>query len=197
MSNRCSQVLERASRYALLAVSAIGLRQRDPGAVVNGALSFVGTYLPSIVERRFGVELRPWQRVYVAAAMVNHSVGMLGPYDDVWWWDHLTHTHSATLLGGVVFAVARRRGRDPGPRVVAVVVCAGVLWEVAEYAIHATARRLGVEPVLVTYGRSDTLFDLLFDLVGALLVVVLGDYLLDNLAEPSERPAGSGSRTAG
>ncbi|MFC6718052.1 hypothetical protein ACFQGT_10480 [Natrialbaceae archaeon GCM10025810] len=176
------RALERGIRYALLAVFVVGFRRRDPGAVVNAVVAGMGTYLPDLVERAYGVEVRPWQRAYVQAAMITHAVGMLGPYDEVWWWDHLTHAHSSSILGGAVFAISRRRGRDPRPRVVAAVACLGLLWEVVEYGIHVAASRLGVEPILVSYGRRDTVLDLCFDLVGAVLVLAFGDRVLDDMA---------------
>ncbi|NHN49141.1 hypothetical protein G9464_16295 [Halostella sp. JP-L12] len=168
-------------RCAILGVFLAGLRRRNPGAVVNAALSFAATYLPGLAERWYGVEFRPWQRLYVESAMVTHAAGMLGLYDDVWWWDHLTHAHSATLLGGTVFAAARRNGRDPRPRVLAAVVTLGLAWELLEYGIHAVAERVGLEPILVHYGATDTLLDLVFDLVGALLVLAFGDRVLGNV----------------
>jgi hypothetical protein len=172
---------ERGVRYGIVAVFVVGIRRRNLGAVVNALLALVLSFLPGVTERIFDVEFRPWQRLYTATALLNHAVGMLGPYEEVWWWDHLTHTHSASVLGGLVHTFARRRGRDPRPRVLAVVVGLGVLWELVEYVIHATFRRVGLEPILVPYGRRDTVFDLLFDLVGALLVLAFGDRLLDNL----------------
>ncbi len=177
---------ERGIRYGIVAVLIVGVRRRDPGAVANAVFAFLATYLPGAVETVFDVELAPWQRVYVESAMLTHAVGMLGPYDDVWWWDHLTHAHSATVFGGVVHAAARRRGRDPRPRVLAVVVGAGALWELMEYVVHAVANRLGVEPLLVHYGKRDTLLDIVYDVVGAFLVLAFGDCLLGNLIEGPE-----------
>ncbi|MBZ6495264.1 hypothetical protein [Natrinema longum] len=178
------QTAERGVRCALVAVFVAGVRRRDPGAIVNAVVAFAATYVPRIVERVYGLEFRPWQRAYAAVAMLTHAIGMLGPYDDVWWWDHLTHAHSATLVGSAAFVAARRRGDDPRPRVVAVVAVAGLCWELLEYAIHAIANRLGLEPVLVTYGKTDTALDLLFNLVGAVLVLLLGDYALENVVRP-------------
>ena len=171
---------ERGIKYALLGVAVLGVRRRSPGAVANAVLALAATYLPGVLERRYDVAFRPWQRAYADAAMLTHAVGMLGPYEDVWWWDHLTHTHSATLLAGIVHVATRRRGRDPRPRVIAVVVSVGLGWELMEHAIHWVARRLGFEPLLVPYGRTDTFFDLVFDLLGALLVLTFGDTLLRN-----------------
>ena len=180
VNNRTSvdRDVERGIRYALVGVFVAGVRDRNPGAVVNAAAALAATFLPDLFERRYDVEFRPWQRVYTQAAMLTHAVGMLGPYEETWWWDHLTHTHSATLLAGLVHAVSRRRGHDPRPRVLGAVVGVGVLWELMEYVIHAVAEHLGFDPVLVPYGRTDTMLDLVFDLVGALVVVAFGDRLL-------------------
>jgi hypothetical protein len=172
---------ERGVRYGILAVLLVGVRRRDLAAVANAAVSLLATYVPGLLERHYDVEFRPWQRLYTLLAMLTHSVGMLGPYDDVWWWDHLTHTHSATIVGGAIHVAARRRDRSPQPRILGLVVGAGVVWELMEYVVHTVAGWLDLEPLLVSYGREDTLFDLLFDLVGALLVVVFGDRLLGNL----------------
>lgn len=175
-----SREARRGIRYGILAVLVVGFRRRNPGAVANAVVALGSTYLPGIAEGRFDIEIRPWQRVYVDAALLTHAIGMLGPYDDVWWWDHLTHTYSATVLGGFVHKIARRNGRDPRPRVLAIVVGGGVVWEIAEYAIHTVADRFDRTPLLVTYSRRDTLLDLVFDLFGAVLVLAFGDRILED-----------------
>ena len=179
--NAVVRTLERGIRVGLVAVFGEGLRQRDPGAVVNGVVALAATFLPDFVEARYDVAFRPWQRVYAGIAMLAHAVGMLGPYDETWWWDHVTHTLSATLLGGVVHPAAERRSRDPRPRVLGAIALSGVVWELLEYSVHAVSRRLDIEPVLVTYSARDTLLDLVFNLIGALLVVAFGDRLLGNV----------------
>ena len=175
--------VERGIKYALVAVFGVGIRQRNAGAMVNAAVALAATYIPNLLERWYGFELRPWQRLYSGFAMLTHAVGMLGPYDDEGWWDHVTHTLSASLLAGVVHAAARRRGRNPRPRVLAAIAVGGVLWELLEYAVHAISDRLGLEPVLVPYNARDTLLDLCFNLVGALLVLAFGDRLLRNVTQ--------------
>jgi hypothetical protein len=188
MSDQTALLLavEARLRESILAVFLLGWRHRDPGAIVNALVAFAISYLPDAVEAWYDVEFRPWQRVYTATALLTHAAGMLGPYDDTWWWDHLTHTLSASLFGGFVYAVSRRRGHDPRPRVLAATVSVGVLWELLEYAIHWVANRLGLEPVLVPYGPRDTFFDLVFNVFGALLVLVFGDHLLQNFTPEDE-----------
>ena len=170
-------------RCAIVAVFVIGFRQRNPGAVVNAVFAYLGTYIPDAVERASAIEFRPWQRLYVATAMLLHAIGMLGPYDDIRWWDHVTHTMSASIVGGATFVAAKRYGKDPLPLTLESVITLGVLWELIEYLIHATANRLGVDPVLVFYSRKDTVLDLVFNLLGAFLVILFGDRHLANLVE--------------
>ena len=181
-----TRTVELSIKGTLLAVFVEALRQRNQNAIVNAVLMFTATSLPDVAERRYSVEFRPWQRVYVELALLAHAVGFLGPYDDVWWWDHVTHTLSATLLGGIFHVVAQFRGRNPERDVLASIVGGGVLWESLEYVIHLVSDRLGVEPMLVHYGPRDTLKDLLFNLLGGLLVIVFGDRLLRNFTENVE-----------
>ncbi|WP_236045049.1 hypothetical protein [Haloarcula nitratireducens] len=175
--------LEGGIRYAIVAVFIVGVRERNPGAMVNAVFSFSGTYVPNILERASGIEFRPWQRVYVGTAMFLHAMGMLGPYDDVWGWDHVTHTLSSSIVSGATFVSAKRRGKEPLPVVFGSIITLGVFWEILEYLIHATADRLGMEPILVFYSKQDTLLDFVFNLVGALLVALFGNRYLANLYE--------------
>lgn len=43
-----------------------------------------------------------------------------------------------------------------------------------------------MEPILVFYSKEDTVLDLLFNLVGAILVLVFGDRYLDNFLESDD-----------
>lgn len=181
----------RLPRLGICTVLLVGYDRRNPGATVNAAVALAMTFVPGVLERRYGVVFRPWQRLWVSTAMFLHSLGMLGPYDRVWWWDHVTHTLSATLVGGVAYVVARthtrRGGRQAVPRryapefVVGVTMGFGLLWEALEYGIHSLAGRFGFTPLLVSYGRIDTALDLVFDLVGAGLVVLFGPTALENV----------------
>jgi hypothetical protein len=164
-----------------LVVTAVeGARRRDVAAAVNGLVSLCAALLPAAVAAAGSVDFGPILPLWVAFAGLLHSVGMLGPYDSTWWWDHVTHTVSAALVAALVYAgvvtVARAGGVGLGPGAagavtVALVFAVGVFWELVELAARRAGERFGVEPVLVHYGPRDTAFDLVFDLVGALAVV--------------------------
>ncbi|WP_436343839.1 hypothetical protein [Natronorubrum sp. FCH18a] len=131
--------------------------------------------------------------MWVSVAALVHTLGMLGPYDRIWWWDHLAHTLSGVVVAGAT-DVAFRAEADADPRgkfspkfrpavITGVTLGFGVLWEVLEYGIHATADQRGFEPLLVHYGRLDAIGDIVFDLLGASLVVLFGRHGLSNVIE--------------
>lgn len=189
LQRRANRVLQVGLVAALLA----GLRKRDPSVVVNGVLSIAFASMPTVLERRYDVRFRPWQRLWISTTALIHTTGMLGPYDRVWWWDHLAHTLSGVVVAGaadVFFRVNAEEGdRPPGSAgsrsvfVVGVTLGFGLLWEALEYAVHTLGDRVGFEPLLVNYGRLDTVRDLCFDALGAGLVVLFGRRALSNVVD--------------
>lgn len=178
----------------LLAFAGVAVYRGDVAAAVNtiGAalLAAVPVGLSVVADWPLGSVLAVW----LATAGVLHSVGMLGSYESTWWWDHLTHGVSAALVAALVYAGLVAVLPDPGvvPRSVAVATVAvagtmvvGVAWELVELVAREVGDRLDVDPVLVYYGRRDTALDLVFDLVGALVVVGVDLRVFVPLAERS------------
>lgn len=164
--------------------------QRGNGAAIVNAVASLGAVLGAAAVTGGLVPAPAWLAatgsaltLWVAAAGLLHCVGMLGPYETVWWWDHLTHVVSGALVAALAYAglLVVGRGTTTGPldwpTVAALTVLftllAGVFWELIELVARDLGERFGVEPVLVHYGWRDTALDLLFDVVGALLVVLL------------------------
>lgn len=170
-----------------------GVRGRDVAAVVNALVALGAALLPAILEITLGVGVGPELPLWLAAAGFLHALGMLGPYDSIWWWDHLTHAISAALVAALVYAglivVARQSGGfvplpgGIGGLTVLFTFVAGVFWELIELVARDVGDRLDVEPVLVHYGWRDTALDLVFDLGGALGVVLLDLRLFVPLAD--------------
>lgn len=158
-------------------------------AVVNGVVSLALALSPIAVEfglaigmgvdMTFGQALPLW----LALAGFLHMLGMLGWYDSVWWWDHLTHMVSAGLVAALVFAGLHtlvRHSPDVQLSVAYIAVFTllftlgvGVLWEFVELVAREVGERIDQSPVLHHYGLRDTALDLLFNCIGALLVVAL------------------------
>ncbi|WP_232833826.1 hypothetical protein [Saliphagus sp. LR7] len=187
------RVVNRLLQAGIVAGLAAGIRRRDPSVVVNALLSLAFASLPAHVERWTDVSFRPWQRGWLSLAGLVHTLGMLGPYDHVWWWDDVAHTLSGGVVAGAADVLYRsdadgRYTDCTRPAFIAGVTLGfGVVWEGLEYLVHALGDRIGVEPMLVTYGWRDTLGDLVFDLLGAALVVRFGRVALSNLVGDGDR----------
>jgi len=167
----------------------VAVYRRNVAAIVNAAvgvtLTVYATALAVSPELVLGRELDVGMTVplWLALASTLHSIGMLGWYESLEWWDHVTHTVSAALVAAVLYAALLVT--DPQVPVVAGLpystgiltlsstLVIGVAWELAELVGRTFADSLDVEPVLIHYGRRDTALDLVFDAVGALLVVGL------------------------
>ncbi|WP_231184827.1 hypothetical protein [Haladaptatus sp. DYF46] len=185
--------LVRWLQLAIASIAFVGLATRNVGVLVNGIFAFGITVLPGVLERDYRLSLDPWLTLWITLAVFLHAVGMLGLYEEVWWWDHLTHFLSATLVASVGYATARAFDKHSDavyfpPRFMFVYVllftlASGVLWEVLEFVARMSARTVGVEPVLIQYGLNDTITDLIFDAVGAVLVALFGTGLLSETVE--------------
>ena len=193
VSPRTLVVLARGMQVALVVVVVVGLLARNLSVVLNGLVALAVTFLPAVLERDYRISLPAWLTLWLTTAVLLHAVGLLGPYHDVWWWDHVTHTLSAALVAGAGYATVHALDVHSEslyfpPRFLAVFIllftlALGVGWEVLEFAARAVADAYGYGPLLVQYGLEDTIVDLLFDLLGALVVAVFGSAALGDLAD--------------
>ncbi|AQL42288.1 hypothetical protein BV210_05975 [Halorientalis sp. IM1011] len=167
----------------MLAILAVGLYTRNVGIVVNAAIAFATTLVPAIIERDLRIELDARFTLWITLALFLHTLGLLGFYGEVWWYDRLTHTLSAAVVATVGYVVARAiddhstavvlTDRFLFVYVLVFTLGLGVLWEILEFGTALGARLLGFEPILTQYGLTDTLGDLLFDTVGAVVAATV------------------------
>ncbi|WP_144906516.1 hypothetical protein [Halobellus captivus] len=179
-------------RMSIAIILGFGLATANVSVVINAVVALAVTYLPAVLRRDWGLRLSPGLTVIVTLAVFLHAVGMLGLYEDVWWYDHLTHTLSAAIVAAVGYAGTRALDLYSDavsfpPRFLSLflllfTLALGVLWEVLEFLARIGAMSLGVEAVLVQYGLEDTILDLVFDTVGAILVALFGTQRLSELA---------------
>ncbi|WP_435118430.1 hypothetical protein [Halolamina sp. C58] len=161
---------------ALLVALWVGYRRGNTAAVVNTLGAACLTLVPPALAWALGTGAAGFRTLtfWVAVAGFLHALGMLGRYESVGWWDHLTHTLSAALVAALLYAALLVVA--PGNAVVGTLLgtfALGVLWEIGELIARDVAERYDIEPVLVHYGRRDTALDLVFDVVGAGLVLTL------------------------
>lgn len=107
-------------------------------------------------------------------------------YELIWWWDAGLHASSGLLFGIVGFLLVyvlnenERVDMSLHPRFVALFAFAfamavGALWEVFEFAMDQTFGLQMQKPRLGDpSGLTDTMWDLAFDAIGAVLISVFG-----------------------
>jgi hypothetical protein len=171
----------------IFAILVLGVQRRDIATTVNAGVSIVAVVLPLSLQSGLvtlsgqPVGIEPALPLWVGAAGFLHSLGMVGLYERLWWWDHLTHTLSAAFVAALLYAslvvVPRSSVLDFSLGATAIVAVlftfwVGVFWELVELIARDIEKRFGIEPILVHYGWRDTVYDLGFDIVGATLVVI-------------------------
>lgn len=184
---------------ALVTTLWIGVRRGDAAVAVNAVAALGAVASPLLLEYVVAglvdaaVSFGPVLTLSIAIAGVLHMLGMLGWYDRIWWWDHVTHTVSAALVAAIIYSwvlvagadvLPGALGRSAAAATLGLTLAAGICWELLEHAARKLSDRVGVERVLEHYGRFDTPLDLLFDVVGAVLVVGVDGRIFLPLFEP-------------
>jgi hypothetical protein len=194
--DRLTRVLE----LGILAVVVAGTIGGDATVVMNAGVALGVTFVPSALERDARVTMDSGLVLWITAAVFLHALGALEVggfsfYADVWWWDHLTHAATGSLVAGAGYSVVRAVDEHTDaivltPRFTFVftllfVLAFGVYWEVLEFALgHVT---VGGETPLTQYGVEDTMKDLAFDAVGGVLAATFGAAHLSSLVGDLER----------
>lgn len=196
-SVRNQRRLTRGMQLILAGIVVYGVVAGAPKSIVNGSIGLAITFLPALLERNYDLPLDPWLALWITAAVFLHSMGSAALYSQIPWWDHLTHAMSASLIAGAGYTTARAIDlhseeieiphRFAFVYILVVVLAFGVIWELFEYSLDLIAASTGVTMPLAQHGLDDTVRDLMFNSVGALVVAVFGQAHLLDIAETVRR----------
>lgn len=186
--NKSSMIITNLVRLALILTYVRGWFMQDHSQDFLIILTFVMTYYPSVLEKRFGVYLPNTLQIvitlFIFAAQVLGEMNNF--YDKIPWWDTMLHATSGTILGllGFMFVYLLNKKGDANVNLspIFVVLFAfcfaitmGVFWEFFEYAAD---RLLGYNMQKFRLpgqdGLIDTMEDLIVDTIGVLVACVLG-----------------------
>ena len=166
-------------------------------AAITGGIVIL-TLVPLLMERRFRVHI-PAEFEVLAIAFVFAALFLgevRGYYTRFWWWDIALHTFSGLLLGMVGFLLVHLLNETdeidinmkPGfVALFAFLFAAGIgtAWEIFEYAMD-TIFGLDMQKAMWgdPSGLTDTMWDLIVDLLGAATISILGyGYLKSGMKE--------------
>ncbi|WP_049889165.1 hypothetical protein [Natronolimnohabitans innermongolicus] len=185
--------LVRFMQIVLVVVLLYGVWTLQVPVATNAALALAITFIPAVLERDYHIAIEPGLALWVASAVFFHALGTAGLYDAIAPYDHLTHTLSATVVAAAGYAAIRAIHLHDSvvhlPRwamfafTLVFVLAMGVVWEILEFVVDQGALALGMEPILAQHGIDDTIVDMLFNTVGALLVATWGTVYLTEVSE--------------
>jgi hypothetical protein len=214
ITDRRQRQFVRVMQVVLIGLVFVGFDRGDLRIVVNAGVALGVTYVPALLERDYHISLDAGLTLWITLAVFLHAIGTTGIpglsrglYDTFWWWDNLTHALSASVVAAAGYATARAFDAHSEavylpPRftflfVVLFVMAFGVLWEVLEFGIGGAASTFGVQEVLIQHGIDDSMTDLLFDAVGAVIVGTWGqihtrlDEVVDSIVGNTQTRRGS------
>jgi hypothetical protein len=177
------KLASRAMQAGMVGLAISGLLVREYTYIPAALIAVFISTLPSVIKRDLNLVLPVELNFWIVLALFVHIVGSFsGFYDNLPGWDHLTHAMSASLVAalGFVVVVAVDKYADSiylPPAFLALFIimftmAIGVIWELTEYLVdELTCSHL-------QYSLTDTMRDLLFDTIGALLVASVGSFYL-------------------
>ncbi|WP_227356178.1 hypothetical protein [Haladaptatus salinisoli] len=201
VSARREGQLVRLLQGAMVGILAIGIWQGNAGIAVNASVGLLVTFLPAFFERNYHITMNVGIVLWITVAMFLHAfgtlslpeLGFLSLYKSTWWWDHITHALSSSLIAGVAYAVTRALEEHTEyivmpPKFMFVylllfVMAFGVIWELIEFYVAVVSNFLGIGKVLTQYGLDDTILDLFYNTIGGVLVAIFGTAHLTNLSD--------------
>lgn len=181
-SDTTEHVAVRALQLALALISGYGVVSFNGGVVAPAVISLAITFLPAVFRREYDYSMDAGLVLWITVAVFLHTVGSVGIYSRYQWYDEITHTVSATLIGGLGYASFRalelHTDEIEVPRtfraafIVVFVLAAAILWEVIEFALG------GYVPV---YGVDDIVTDMIANVAGSIIVAIGGTGPVDGL----------------
>lgn len=197
--HRQSQLV-RGLQFVMVGILSIGIYLGNMGVAVNAAIGLLVTFLPAYLERNYKFTMDVGLVLWITVAMFLHAFGTLplpglefvSAYSATWWWDHMTHALSSSLVAGVAYAIVR--ALDEHSEFISMpakflfvfmlmfVMAFGVIWELLEFYISVVSSLLGAETILTQYGLDDTLLDLFYNSIGGLLVAIFGSAYLTGVS---------------
>ncbi|WP_459193899.1 hypothetical protein [Halosimplex sp. J119] len=183
----------------MLGVFLVGVWKLNVKIMANAGVALLIAQLVPVLERDYGVPLDAGLTLWITSAVFLHAFGTIGVpggqsfYQTIDWWDHMTHALSSSVVAGVGYATVRALDEHSDQielpsRFVFVfillfVLAYGVFWEIIEFSIGVAATMAGTDTILTQYGLTDSLWDLIYNTLGAVVVATWGTAHLSGVSQ--------------
>lgn len=178
------QILVRVLQLSLICILSYGLVTLQLELTLNAGFPLAITFLPAILRREYSYTMDVRLVLLISLAAFLHAFGSLGLYVRYSWYDEITHTVSAVLVAGIGYAVLMALERHSeeitltsklrGVFILVFVLAFSVIWEVFEFGVVWISQTLGVTSPVRVFGIDDIVTDMVFNIVGAVLVAMWG-----------------------
>jgi hypothetical protein len=177
------KLASRAMQAAMLGIALAGVLTANYTWLPASVLSLFISVIPSILRRDLEIVLPFELNFWTVLALFLHVIGgFSGFYDNVPYWDHLTHAMSASLIAALGFVVVVTVDKYvdtiflPRPFLALFIImftmAIGVLWELMEFV---NDQLFGSR---LQYNLDDTTVDMMFDAFGGFIVGIAGYHYL-------------------
>lgn len=193
ISQRNKDLLARFMQLILAALFATGLYTGETKIIINAGLGLAITFVPAVLERKYDLTVNPFLSLWIASAVFFHALGSMWFYSRVWWWDHMTHALSASLMAGTGYTLIRtldihsEKIKLPDKFmfvfILLTVIAFGVVWELFEFSLDVISNLTGLTMPLAQHGLEDTMKDMMFNTAGALIVAGAGQAYLSERSQ--------------
>lgn len=180
-------------RLTLIVAIYLAVYEKNFMAIFVTALTFILTFLPGMIERRYKIDL-PAEIEIIIVLFIFAAIFLGGPWEfyyRIWWWDSLLHFFSGVALGFsgfLILYIFYKKGKfTASPKTIMLfafcfALALGAMWEIFEFGVDATlgynmqkARNLAPPESCDTWlGVRDTMIDLILDSIGALIASLAG-----------------------
>ena len=155
---------------------------------IPGLFAFFLTIVPHIVERRVHITL-PWEiNFLIALSLYLHVAGHISGFYDTFspLYDKIAHFISAitiAILGFVLVFLLEQFSEQRCTRfmivyfIVMFTMGLGAIWEIYEFVLDML---FGLQ---LQHGLEDTMWDLIFDLAGALIIASMANFYLGKITK--------------
>ena len=182
------KLASRAMQAGMLGVALAGVLTANYTWLPASVLCLFISIIPSIFRRDLEIVLPFELNFWIVLALFLHVIGgFSGFYDNVPYWDHITHAMSASLIAALGFVVVVSVDKYvetiylPRPFLALFIImftmAFGVIWELMEFLNDQ------VFGTRLQYNLDDTMVDMMFDAFGGFVVGIAGYHYLTHTTQ--------------